>query len=48
MEPKKTHTFAGQIAKFSGIVLLAAVSLYVVVQCFVIFHQSYKTETAIA
>ncbi|WP_317320929.1 HlyD family efflux transporter periplasmic adaptor subunit [Subdoligranulum variabile] len=48
MEPKKTHTFAGQIAKFSGIILLAAVSLYVVVQCFVIFHQSYKTETAIA
>lgn len=48
MEPQKVHPAAGKIAKGVGIVLLAAVSLYVVVQCFVIFHQSYKTETAIA
>lgn len=48
MEPQKVHPAAGKIAKGIGIVLLAAVSLYVVVQCFVIFHQSYKTETAIA
>ena len=28
--------------------LLAALTLYIVVQCFAIFHRSYKTETAIA
>lgn len=47
MESAKTHA-AGRIAKGISMVLLAAVSLYVIVQCFVIFHQSYKTETAIA
>lgn len=48
MEPRKMPPAAGHIAKGIGILLLVAVSLYVVVQCFVIFHQSYKTETAIA
>lgn len=48
MEPRRTSAGAGRVVKWIGIALLAAVSLYVVVQCFVIFHQSYKTETAIA
>lgn len=48
MEHKNAHSAAGHIAKVIGIVLLAVVSLYVIIQCFVIFHQSYKTETAIA
>lgn len=47
MEPKRTHA-AGRVVKVVSIALLALVSLYVIVQCFVIFHQSYKTETAIA
>lgn len=47
MEPKRTHA-AGRIAKGISLALLAAVALYVIVQCFAIFHQSYKTETAIA
>lgn len=47
MEPKRTPT-AGRIAKGISLALLAAVALYVIVQCFAIFHQSYKTETAIA
>ena len=48
MDSTKTRSAMGHIAKAIGIVLLIAVSLYVVIQCFVIFHQSYKTETAIA
>ncbi|WP_346668684.1 HlyD family efflux transporter periplasmic adaptor subunit [uncultured Subdoligranulum sp.] len=47
MESKKVHT-AGRVAKGISLALLALVSLYVILQCFVIFHQSYKTETAIA
>lgn len=47
MESKRSHT-AGRIAKGISLALLAAVALYVIVQCFAIFHQSYKTETAIA
>lgn len=47
MESKKVHT-AGRVAKGISLALLALVSLYVIMQCFVIFHQSYKTETAIA
>ena len=46
MEARKSY--AGRIARWLGIALLGVVSLYVIVQCFVIFHQSYKTETAIA
>lgn len=30
-----------------GLLALALVSVYIIVQCFVIFRQSYKTETAI-
>ena len=47
MESKKVHT-AGRVAKGISLALLALVSRYVILQCFVIFHQSYKTETAIA
>ena len=47
MESKKVHT-VGRVAKGISLALLALVSLYVILQCFVIFHQSYKTETAIA
>lgn len=47
MESKKVHT-AGRVAKGISLALLALVSMYVILQCFVIFHQSYKTETAIA
>lgn len=48
MEHRKHRTGAARVIQLVGIVLLASVSLYVVMQCFVIFHQSYKTETAIA
>lgn len=48
MEPRRTSAGAGRVVKWIGVALLALVSLYVVVQCFVIFRQSYKTETAIA
>lgn len=48
MQPKNGHTNAAKIIRWIGIALLLVVSLYVVIQCFVIFHQSYKTETAIS
>lgn len=48
MGQRKKRTGVAQIIRLVGILLLALVSLYVVVQCFTIFHQSYKTETAIA
>lgn len=38
---------AARALRWIGLALLAAVFLYVVAQCFVIFRQSYKTETAI-
>lgn len=47
MEANKRKIHAAKIARWIGIALLAVVSLYVVIQCFFIFHQSYKTETAI-
>lgn len=47
MESSKAHA-ARRVAKGISLALLALVSLYVILQCFVIFHQSYKTETAIA
>lgn len=47
MEPNKRQIRAAQVIRWIGIALLAVVSLYVVIQCFVIFRQSYKTETAI-
>lgn len=48
MEQKRQRPVAARILRVVGVALLAAVSLYVVVQFFVIFDQSYKTETAIA
>lgn len=48
MQPKNGHTNAVKIIRWIGIALLLVVSFYVVIQCFVIFHQSYKTETAIS
>mgnify|MGYP002802710873 FL=1 len=48
MQPKNGHTNATKIIRWIGIALLLVVSFYVVIQCFVIFHQSYKTETAIS
>lgn len=48
MQPKSGRAGAAKIIRWIGIALLLVVSLYVVIQCFVIFHQSYKTETAIA
>lgn len=48
MRPKNGHTNAAKIIRWIGIALLLVVSFYVVIQCFVIFHQSYKTETAIS
>lgn len=47
MESNKRQVHAAQIMRWIGIALLAVVSLYVVIQCFVVFRQSYKTETAI-
>ena len=48
MQPKNGNTNAAKIIRWIGIALLLVVSFYVVIQCFVIFHQSYKTETAIS
>ena len=48
MQPQNGHTNAAKIIRWIGIALLLVVSFYVVIQCFVIFHQSYKTETAIS
>ena len=43
----KPRTGSRQVLHLLGLTALAVVSLYVIVQFFVIFHQSYKTETAI-
>lgn len=48
MAQQSKRPMAARVLRGVGIALLAAVSLYVVVQFFVIFDQSYKTETAIA
>lgn len=47
MERDKKPINAVRILRWVGLALLAVVFLYVVAQCFVIFHQSYKTEIAI-
>lgn len=47
MERDKNPINAVRILRWVGLALLAVVFLYVVAQCFVIFHQSYKTEIAI-
>lgn len=47
MEPKPAKGGARSWLRAIGIALLAALALYVIVQCFVIFRNDYKTETAI-
>lgn len=47
MEKQPNRTAAKRIFHVVGLLALALVSVYIIVQCFVIFHRSYKTETAI-
>ena len=44
---QKNDTLSKKLLRIIGIVLLVLISLYVAVQCYVIFHRTYKTETAI-
>ena len=44
---KNDRPAAKKILHAVGLLALALVSIYIIVQCFVIFHHSYKTETAI-
>ena len=43
---KNDRPAAKKILHAVGLLALALVSIYIIVQCFVIFHHSYKTETA--
>ena len=47
MEKQPNRTAAKRIFHVVGLLALALVSVYISVQCFVIFRRSYKTETAI-
>lgn len=47
MEKQPNRTAAKKIFHVVGLLALALVSIYIIVQCFVIFRRSYKTETAI-
>lgn len=47
MEKQPNRTAAKKIFHVVGLLALALVSVYIIVQCFVIFCRSYKTETAI-
>ena len=47
MEKQPNRTAAKKIFHVVGLLALALVSVYIIVQCFVIFRRSYKTETAI-
>ena len=47
MEKQPNRTAAKRIFHVVGLLALALVSVYIIVQCFVIFRRSYKTETAI-
>lgn len=47
MEKQPNRTAAKKIFHVVGLLALVLVSVYIIVQCFVIFHRSYKTETAI-
>lgn len=47
MGQNKGQVSTARVVRWIGVALLAVVFLYVVAQCFVIFRQSYKTETAI-
>ena len=44
---KNDRPAAKKILHAVGLLALALVSIYIIVQCFVIFHHSYKTENAI-
>ena len=47
MEKQPNRTAAKKIFHVVGLLALALVSVYIIVQCFVVFRRSYKTETAI-
>lgn len=47
MEKQPNRTAAKKIFHVVGLLALALVSVYIMVQCFVVFRRSYKTETAI-
>ena len=47
MEKQPNRTATKRIFHVVGLLALALVSVYIIVQCFVIFRRSYKTETAI-
>lgn len=47
MEKQPNRTAAKKIFHVVGLLALALVSVYIIIQCFVIFRRSYKTETAI-
>ena len=47
MEKQPNRTAAKRIFHVVGLLALALVSVYIIVQCFAIFRRSYKTETAI-
>ena len=47
MEKQPNRTAAKKIFHVVGLLALALVSVYIIVQCFVIFHRSYKTVQAV-
>lgn len=47
MEKQPNRTAAKKIFHVVGLLALALVSVYIIIQCFVVFRRSYKTETAI-
>ncbi len=47
MRERQDRPAAKKFFQAVGLLALALVSVYIIVQCFVIFRQSYKTETAI-
>lgn len=47
MEKQPNRTAAKKIFHVVGLLALALVSVYIIVQCFVVFRRSYKTDTAI-
>jgi len=47
VEKQPNRTAAKKIFHVVGLLALALVSVYIIVQCFVVFRRSYKTETAI-
>ena len=47
MKNQQDRSAAKKFFHVVGLLALALISVYIIVQCFVIFHQSYKTETAI-